>query len=112
MPSPEALRAQVLARWGSVHAFCRAHPELTRSAVYMTLAGTYAGDEKKQCALIAAALAAPPQQEQAAPSAITLAANLQRVRCSLCRKQGKRQCRRCRARTAQEAQQLFLLLYS
>ena len=57
MNAPESLRAQVLDRYISVHAFCVAHPELKRSTVYMVLAGRYPGRTEKQAARIRAALA-------------------------------------------------------
>lgn len=115
MPSAEAqvLRARVLARWTSLHAFCRAHPELTRSTVYMVLSGRYAGNSERQLAVIERTLDAPPQEEHAPalPSALTLAETLQRIRCGECRKYGKRHCPRCRTRTEHEAAALFQRLF-
>ena len=108
-----ALRARVLARWPSLHAFCRAHPELTRSTVYMVLAGQYPGNMDRQLAVIERALDAPPQKEDTPPppSAAVMAEALQRIRCGECRKYGRRQCPRCRTRTEKEARELFARLY-
>ncbi|MGE4195414.1 MAG: hypothetical protein AB7E51_18675 [Pseudodesulfovibrio sp.] len=50
------LRADILARFGSVHRFCRQHPFLNRSTVYMVLAGKYGGNTKLQAQRIRDAL--------------------------------------------------------
>ena len=50
------LKRAILARYKSIHAFCRQHPELKRSTVYQVLAGKYAGHAGRQLAAIRAAL--------------------------------------------------------
>ena len=57
MNEVDGLRAEVLARYASVYAFCRAHPELKRATVYLVLSGRYLGKWSFQAARIRAALA-------------------------------------------------------
>ena len=65
-----SLRARILASYVSVHAFCRAHPELKRATVYMVLAGTYPGRIDTQVAKIRAALSgAAPERKSGCPLA-------------------------------------------
>ena len=56
MNEVDGLRAQVLDRYVSVHAFCRAHPELKRATVYLVLSGRYPGKWSDQAARIREAL--------------------------------------------------------
>lgn len=39
----DRLRERILESHVSIHAFCRAHPELKRATVYMVLSGRYSG---------------------------------------------------------------------
>lgn len=114
MPSAaaESLRARVLDRWPTLHAFCRAHPELKRSTVYMVLAGQYPGNAEKQLERIALALDAGEREVPPAVTAEGMAEALQHIRCGQCRKYGKRQCPRCRTRTGMEARALFARLFA
>jgi hypothetical protein len=52
----QALRREVLARYGTIHAFCRAVTGLNRATVYMVLAGSYPGNVQRQAARIRDAL--------------------------------------------------------
>ncbi len=56
MSEADTLRAQVLERYTSIYAFCRAHPELKRATVYLVLSGRYPGKWSFQAARIRAAL--------------------------------------------------------
>ena len=98
----EDLRAAVLARHRSIHAFCRVHPELARATVYQVLSGRYAGNMPMQTARIRAALGARPT----APGidAGRIAAVLQEVKCGRCRRADRRGCRGCRIQTGREAE--------
>ena len=103
------LRQAVLAKFQSVHAFCRAHPELTRSAVYQALGGTYPGNASRQLTRIRAALADSPEPSAPAvlvPDLETLEEVLQASRCRHCRRPDRRGCRGCRAQTGRDAQAL------
>lgn len=48
------LKEAVLARYRSVYAFCRAHPEIKRATVYLVLSGRYPGKWNEQAAKIQA----------------------------------------------------------
>lgn len=115
MNTPESLRAQVLGRYVSVHAFCVAHPELKRSTVYMVLAGRYPGRTEKQAARIRAALAGPPDKETPTPApGLTrdeTAEALQNIRCNHCRRMDRRGCFECRTQTEREARELYTRLF-
>lgn len=115
MNAPESLRARVLDRYISVHAFCAAHPELKRSTVYMVLAGRYPGRTEKQAAKIRAALAGPPEQDATTPAPgltreETVEA-LQGIRCGHCRRLDKQGCYECRTQTEREARELYATLF-
>ena len=70
MNEVDTLRAQVLERYTSIYAFCRAHPELKRATVYLVLSGRYPGKWSFQAARIRAALTgAEKAPETPAPSA-------------------------------------------
>lgn len=111
-----SLRARILASYVSVHAFCRAHPELKRATVYMVLAGTYPGRIDTQVAKIRAALSgAVPESNTAAPmprvTGEDLTAGLQEIRCAHCRRLDRRECAACRAQTEREGKELFSRLF-
>lgn len=102
----DALRQEILERYKTPHAFCRANPEVKRSTVYMLLSGKYPGDAAKQTQRIRAALAGREFVPDARP---TLTAHeaytvLQETKCAHCRKLDKRGCPECRTQTAREAQ--------
>ena len=110
------LRARILASYVSVHAFCRAHPELKRATVYMVLAGTYPGRIDTQVAKIRAALSgAAPERNPAVPlprvTGEDLTAALQEIRCAHCRRLDRRECAACRAQTEREGKELFSRLF-
>lgn len=114
MQTVERLRADILARYVSIHAFCKFHPELTRATVYQVLSGKYPGRVEKQAAIIRAALqggqAEAPQVGPALSQDETAAA-LQSIRCGHCRKLDKRGCHDCRRQTDKEARELFVRLF-
>lgn len=108
----DELRARIVERHGSLHAFCKAHPELKRSSVYLVMSGRYPGRSENQIIRIEAALegnihtalaglaSAPPM------SAEDMADALQEIRCNNCRLLDRRNCLECRTRTRREAEEL------
>lgn len=56
VPRLDELRARIVERYGSLHAFCKAHPELKRSSVYLVMSGRYPGRSENQTVRIEAAL--------------------------------------------------------
>ena len=111
----EKLTAEILEKYPSVHAFCKAHPELSRSSVYLALSGKYPGKSDKQVARIRAALSEPqempPQVAQIVSSAL-LVDTLQEIRCAHCRRLDRRECMACRDQTGREGDELFSRLFS
>ena len=114
MQTIESLRADILARYVSIHAFCKLHPELTRATVYQVLAGKYPGRVDKKVAVIRAALRGQQAEAPHTRPALTqdeTAAALQSIRCGNCRKLDKRGCPDCRHQTDREARELFVRLF-
>ena len=112
----DELRARILDRYVSVHAFCRAHPELKRATVYMVLSGKYPGKADMQIARIRAALAESASGESAEiriprVTGEALAATLQEIRCAHCRRLDRRECPACREQTEREGKELFSRLF-
>lgn len=110
----ENLKADILKRYASIHAFCKAHPELSRASVYLALSGKYPGNSGNQAARIRAALAKPqeiPPQALPQVSATTLADTLQEIRCAHCRRLDRRECMACRDQTGREGNELFSRLF-
>lgn len=103
-----ALRQAVVARHGSVHAFLKRHPELTRSTVYQVLGDRYPGNMIRQMTTIRQALeGVPGDGAQAAwqlPDAEELVEVILAARCARCRRPDRRGCRGCRIQTGREAQ--------
>lgn len=91
MSEPEdiaALRREIVARYRTVHRFCRAmRGVVNRATVYMILAGTYGGDVARQAARIREAL-----EGRSGPEARMFEA-IKRTACSRCPTRGA--CRRC-----------------
>ena len=105
--APEQLRKDILARYKSVHAFCRkAAPEICRSTVYQLLAGRYPGDVEKQMRRVRAVLSGTPERSEEIPalSASEAYQVLLDTKCAHCRKLDKGGCRDCRTQTLREAQ--------
>ena len=103
----EAIKAAIAKRHKSLHAFCRAHPELNRSTVYMLMVGNYPGDFERQAARIEQSLTG--KEEEARPVPITTQEAhevLQRAKCAHCRRLDKRGCPECNTQTAREAEAL------
>lgn len=137
MTEVEGLRAQVLDRYASVHAFCRAHPELKRATIYLVLSGRYPGNWGAQAARIRAALAGTketpvtpmpgateggPQgrarcdagsygHRQQRVTREAVAETLQTIRCAHCRRLDRRDCVACRDQTEREGKELFVRLF-
>jgi len=112
----DRLRERILESHVSIHAFCRAHPELKRATVYMVLSGRYPGKTDVQLARIGAALSGGISEESGSPSlpGLTgedLAVALQEIRCAHCRRLDRRECAACRAQTALEGRELFSRLF-
>lgn len=114
----EELRARVLERYVSVHAFCRAHPGLKRATVYLVLSGRYPGRVGGQAAKIRAALAGPAENKEGLPAPgmmrptrADVAETLQRIRCAHCRRLDRRDCTACRDQTEREGKELFTRLF-
>ena len=115
----DGLRARILERHASVHAFCRAHPELKRATVYLVLSGRYPGNAGRQAARIRAALAG--EREAHAETAgghgpwrverEAVVETLQRIRCEHCRRLDRRDCMACRNQTEREGKDLFTRLF-
>lgn len=102
----DALRQEILERYKTPHAFCRANPEIKRSTVYMLLSGKYPGDAEKQAQRIRAALAGHAFVPEVRPTLTAQEAYtvLQDTKCAHCRKLDKRVCPECRTLTVKEAQ--------
>ena len=118
VPRLDELRARIVERYGSLHAFCKAHPELKRSSVYPVMSGRYPGRSENQIIRIEAALEGNACAARAvlatrsglasAPSmsAEDMADALQEIRCNNCRLLDRRNCLECRTRTRREAEEL------
>ena len=117
VPRLDELRARIVERYGSLHAFCKAHPELKRSSVYLVMSGRYPGRSENQIIRIEAALEGNACAARAvlatrsglasAPSmsAEDMADALQEIRCNNCRLLDRRNCLECRTRTRREAEE-------
>lgn len=113
---PGNLKQEILARYKSVHAFCKAHPELSRGTVYQTVSGRYAGSFINQAKRIRASLYNQPCDAASSenfrmPTREQIEEKLQEIRCYNCRKLNRRECMACRNQTASEASALFDQLY-
>jgi hypothetical protein len=73
-----SLRTEIEAEYGSVHRFCREHPELNRGTVYQVLRGTYQGDVRGMQDRIRATVDRLTPAQAAAYQAI------RKVQCSRC----------------------------
>ena len=113
MQTIESLRAEILARYASIHAFCKAHPELKRGCVYLVLSGRYPGNSGAQAAKIRAALQGRKAEAMIRPalSRDEMVSALQSIRCAHCRRLDRRECVTCRDRTRREGEELFLRLF-
>lgn len=102
-----ALRQAVVARHGSVHAFLKRNPELTRSTVYQVLGDRYPGNMIRQLTVIRQALDGVSGEETQVswrlPDIEELTEVILASRCARCRRQDRRGCRGCRIQTGREA---------
>ena len=105
MTRPNDLKQVILDRFGSIHAFCRIHPELKRATVYQVLAGKYAGRSEQHLAAIKAALyeTPPPVSSLLPVTAEQIADVVQAFKCASCRRFDK-PCAACRTQTLREAE--------
>lgn len=111
---PGSLKEEILARYISVHAFCKAHPELSRGTVYQMVSGRYGGNYANQARRIRAALAesvGTPQTAATTPEPGQIYEALQEIRCQNCRRLNRRECMACRDQTVREANMLHEKLY-
>lgn len=114
MNEVDTLREQVLERYASVYAFCRAHPELKRATVYLVLSGKYPGKWSFQAARIRAALTGAGETPELPAPGVTrkvLTETLQNIRCAHCRRLDRRECMACRDQTDREGKELFIRLF-
>lgn len=110
----DGLRELVESNYASIHAFCRAHPELSRTTVYEVLSGRYIGDVEAQSLKIRAAVQGMPiDGPRPVPHTTpeTVAETLQRIRCGNCRRLDKRGCAECRTQTVKESFALYDQLF-
>ena len=107
------LKEEILKKYVSVHAFCKAHRELSRASVYLVLSGKYPGKAKKQIDRILDALRDAPaeRRERLAVTQETLTDALQSIRCANCRRLNRRECMACRSQTAKESTELYERLF-
>ena len=116
MNEADGLRARVLDSYASIHAFCRAHPELKRATVYLVLSGRYPGNWSEQAAKIQAALTGATTGEKIVTPTLgitreTMVETLQEIRCAHCRRLDRRDCAACRGQTEREGKELFIRLF-
>lgn len=113
MQTVESLRAEILARYASIHAFCRKNPLLKLATVYLVLSGRYPGRLETQAAKIRAALQGRKAETPPGPALTQdeMVSALQSIRCGNCRRLDKRGCPDCRRQTDKEARELYVRLY-
>lgn len=110
----ESLKARILKRYASIHAFCRAHPELKRATVYLALSGRYPGNWSRQAVKIEAALTGAkkaPETPVPCTTQSAVAEALQAIRCAHCRRLDRRECMACRDQTEREGRELFCKIF-
>ena len=109
----ETIKKAIRERLGTIHAFCRAHPELKRATVYLVLSGRYPGNQDRQATKIEAALTGATEALRpeviSAEEAYTV---LQNAKCAHCRRLDKRGCSECNRQTEREAEALAEYLRS
>lgn len=110
------LKAEILGSFASIHAFCKAHPELPRASVYLLLSGKYPGNGQRQIARIHNVLTnnetAPSPAKLPDVTSAMFCDELQQVRCANCRRLARRECPICRDNTAREGLELYARLYN
>lgn len=107
------LKEKILERFKSVHAFCKANPEITRSTVYLILSGKYSGQYRVQADKILNILenARHETQNIAIVTQEKLHTKLQEYKCSQCRRLDSQACHGCRAQTIKEAFAMYEYIY-
>jgi hypothetical protein len=102
----EAIRT----RYGSPHAFCKAHPALNRTTVYQVLAGTYNGNIDKQLGRILAALEESANTAHGLPTLTELETCIRDAACPRCPLDTGPLCKRCAPTHLLQAQAVLRLL--
>lgn len=110
MSELEKANQAILDRYGSVHAFCRAHPGLTRTTVYQVLRGAYGGNQEKQLGRIMAALESSTQGDKGLPSLPELESCIRDAACQRCPVVSGPLCKRCAPTHLLQAQAVLELL--
>ena len=108
----EKLAAAVEQRFGTVHAFCLANPDLNRTTVYQVLKGTYAGNDSRQLGRIRAALEETATGRGNRPSLEAIEECLREAACNRCPADNAPLCRRCAPGFLAQAQAVHALLES
>jgi hypothetical protein len=106
----EKLAAAVEQRFGTIHAFCLANPDLNRTTVYQVLKGTYAGNDSRQLGRIQAAL--EDTHASGLPTLGAIEECLREAACSRCPAENAPLCRRCAPVFLLQAQAVHALLES
>ena len=112
MTDREKLAAAIEQRFGTVHAFCLANPDLNRTTVYQVLKGTYAGNDSRQLGRIQAALEATAASQGDLPTLAAIEECLREAACSRCPVENGPLCRRCAPGFLLQAQAVHALLNS
>ena len=93
------LKERIVARYGSIHAFCKGHGELNRSTVYMVLSGRYPGRIERQAGRIEAVLADRGPE-------VRVYQILREVACAGCKKMRGKRCKSCQDRMQAQAHRI------
>ena len=112
MTDREKLAAAIEQRFGTVHAFCLANPDLNRTTVYQVLKGTYAGNDSRQLGRIRAALEDTTAGGSDLPTLAAIEECLREAACSRCPAENAPLCRRCAPVFLLQAQAVHALLES
>lgn len=111
LTEPEKLLAAIGQRFGTVHAFCAANPELNRTTVYAVLRGRYKGNAGRQLGRIRAALMAAPADGAAdLPGLVELEEVIREAACARCPVTRAGICKRCAPLHLQQAQAVLAFL--
>ena len=112
MTDREKLAAAIEQRFGTVHAFCLANPDLNRTTVYQVLKGTYAGNDSRQLGRIRAALDETAAGQGNLPTLEAIEECLREAACGRCPAENALLCRRCAPGFLLQAQAVHALLES
>lgn len=110
-----AIRAQILKEYKSIHAFCKKNPEIKRATVYAVLNNKYSSDTERQIKRIQAILDNTPFEEKLQTNNCTVSEMftvLKEAKCAHCRRLNKQSCVICQTQTEREAQAIVTYLDS